>query len=151
MLTNLDSVSRPSRWGMTPRQSVERECADRGKDEVVAACVALLDGSEVDADLIVALGGPPAARTVTGGPPVPSYWLRVWALRGLLWAWDDQALPAVACALSDEEWRVREMALKVAARYRLEDTLATVADRQEDPVPRVRAAACRALIRLTNP
>jgi hypothetical protein len=38
-----------------------------------------------------------------------------------LWAWDDVALPAVKSALNDEAWRVREMALKVVARHKLDD------------------------------
>jgi len=52
-------------------------------------------------------------------------------------------------ALNDDAWRVREMALRVVARHRLDDALTTVADLQEDPVPRVRAAASRALVRLS--
>lgn len=135
-------------WGKTPRESVEQECARRGKDEVVAGCIELLSGGEVDDELILALGGPPARWVVTGEPSGPPYWLRVWAARGLLWAWDDMALPSVVAALNDEAWRVREMALKVVARHRLEDALATVLVLQEDPAARVRAAASRAVIRL---
>lgn len=104
----------------------------------------------MDADLIVALGGPPARWAVTGEPPGPPYWLRVWAARGLLWAWDDVALPSLVRALGDDAWRVREMALKVVVRHRLDDAVRAVADLQEDPVPRVRAAASRALIRLAE-
>lgn len=137
-------------WGMTPRQSVEQECARRGKGEVVSGCIALLGGDDVDAELILALGGPPARWVVTGGPPGPPYWLRVWALRGLLWAWDDVALESVEAALHDDAWRAREMALKVVARHQLEDLLGPVADLQDDPVARVRAAASRALIRVSS-
>lgn len=137
-----------SSWGMTPRESVEQECARRGRGEVVAGCVALLGGGDVDAELILAVGGPPARWVVTGEPSGPPYWLRVWALRGLLWAWDDVALESVEASLHDDAWRVREMALKVVARHRLDDVLATVAALQDDPVARVRAAASRALIRL---
>ena len=137
-----------SSWGKTPRESVEHECLRRGRDEVVAGCVVLLGGGDVDAELILALGGPPARWAVTGGPPGPPYWLRVWALRGLLWAWDDVALQPVEVALHDDAWRVREMALRVVARHQLEDLLATVAALQDDPAVRVRAATSRALIRL---
>jgi hypothetical protein len=41
------------------------------------------------------------------------------------------------------------MAAKVVARRRLGDALAAVAALQQDPVPRVRAAAARALAVLT--
>ena len=84
-----------SSWGKTPRESVEQECVCRGQHQVVAGCIKLLTGGEVDAELILALGGPPARWLVTGEPSGPSYWLRVWALRGLLWAWEDVALPSV--------------------------------------------------------
>lgn len=113
-------------------------------------CIALLSGREADADLVVALGGPPARWAVTGERPGPPYWLRVWAARGLLWSWDDAALPALVAALRDESWRVREMALKVVARHRLHDATTVVAGLQEDSIPRVRAAAFRALVRLAQ-
>jgi hypothetical protein len=141
----------PSMWGKTPRESIQQECARRGKDAVVAGCMELLGGGDADAELILALGGPPARGVVTGEAPQQAYWLRVWATRGLLWAWDDVAVGSVGVALSDDAWRVREMALKVVARHRLEDTLLKVADLQDDPVPRVRAAASRALMRISAP
>ena len=139
-----------STWGRTPRQSIEQECARRGRSEVVDGCLALLAGQPADPHLVVALGGPPARWVLTGGQGGPAYWLRVWAARGLLWAWEDRALPAVVSALDDEAWRVREMALRVVARHGLGDALQAVARRQDDPVPRVRAAADRALVRLTR-
>lgn len=136
-------------WGKTPRESVAQECARRGKDEVVAGCIELLTGGDSDAQLIVALGGPPAHWVVSGEPSGPPYWLRVWAARGLLWAWDDVAFQAVRAALYDDAWRVREMALKVVARHELEGVMSAVVDLQEDPVARVRVAASRALMRLS--
>ena len=77
------------------------------------------------------------------------YWLRVWAARGLLYAWDDQAVGSVAAALDDESWRVREMAAKVAARHGLGDLVTGLAGLRDDPVPRVRTAATRAVAVLT--
>jgi hypothetical protein len=117
---------------------------------VVQGCIELLRGGDADAELILALGGPPARWVLTGEEPGPSYWLRVWAARGLLWAWDDAALGALQAALSDEAWRVREMALKVVVRHNLEDLLEEVVACQDDPVARVRAAAVRALMRITS-
>jgi hypothetical protein len=133
---------------MTPRQSVEQECWRRGTSEVVAGCIALLNGRDADAELIVALGGPPARWVVTGDDPGPPYWLRTWAARGLLWAWDDSAFQAVTVALDDDAWRVREAALKVVARHKLSDATAKVVALQDDSVARVRTAASRALERL---
>jgi hypothetical protein len=135
--------------GLKPRERIEAECARRGKDALVAGCVALLEGRETDGELIVVLGGPAALWAVGRGIEGPRYWRRVWAARGLLWAWDDVALPAIITALGDEAWRVREMAAKVVARHRLGDALPAVADLRHDPTRRVRAAASRAVVLLT--
>jgi hypothetical protein len=135
-------------WGQAPRQRIEAECARRGKGAVVAGCVALLAGREADSELVLALGGPAAPRVISGEDK--QYWLRVWAARGLLWAWDDVALGSVTTALGDDAWRVREMACKVIARHRLGDALPVVADAREDPVARVRIAASRAVVLLTQ-
>lgn len=139
-----------SEWGMTPRQSIEAECGRRGRPAVVRGCVALLERRDVDPELIVALGGPPAQWALDeGGRGGPDYWLRVWAARGLLWTWDDSAGPAVLCALDDEAWRVREMAVKVLARRGVGEALQPIAALGSDPSSRVRTAAARALARLT--
>jgi hypothetical protein len=131
---------------MTPQQSIERECGRRGRAAVVAGCVALLGGGDADDQLILALGGPPARYVLDTGPaPVHQYWLRVWAARGLLHAWDEAAAAAVLGGLADESWRVREMSAKVVARHRLGEALEVVAGLRDDPVPRVRAAAARAV------
>lgn len=110
----------------------------------------MLQGDEADPKLILALGGRPA-RWAAGfdEPPGPAYWLRVWAARGLLWAWDDAASAVVVGALSDEAWRVREMALRVIIRHRLKGALDAVEALQNDPNARVRDAAERAIVKLT--
>lgn len=137
-------------WGKTPRQSIQAECDRRGKHAVVTGCVELLGGRDADRELVVALGGPPARWARTHDASGPDYWLRVWAARGLLWAWDDTAAGALVLALADKHWRVREMALKVVARHRVDEALEQVASLQHDPVPRVRRAAGRALARLAS-
>lgn len=134
---------------MTPRQSIERECARRGRADVVAGCRALVRGETVDPDLLIALAGPGARKFLDGADHDDTYWLRVWGTRGLLWNWDDAATAEVRLALTDDAWRVREMALKVIARQRLGELVTAVADARTDPVPRVRHAADRALTLLT--
>ncbi len=138
----------PSRsiWGLTPRQSIELECARRGEADVVACCAELLAGRDVDDELVFAIGGPAARSVLDGGQ---QYWLRVWAMRALLYAWDDTARPAVLAGPADRSWRVREMAAKVIARRQIGEALDGVAGLRDDPVPRVRAAAARALAILT--
>ena len=140
-----------SLWGKTPRQSVEAECQSRGHAAVVAGCKDLLAGKKTDPTLVVGLGGRPARWVMDPSErPGPEYWLRVWALRGLLWAWDDAAGRPVRSALQDDAWRVREMACKVLARHRVVDALPDVALLQDDEVPRVRRAATTAVKRLTD-
>jgi hypothetical protein len=134
---------------MTPQQSIERECALRGRADVVAGCRALVRGEQADPDLLLVLGGPAAGKFLDGGVHDDKYWLRVWGARGLLWVWDDAATPEVLLALGDDAWRVREMALKVIARQRVGDLVSEVAAARNDPVARVRQAADRALTLLT--
>ena len=134
----------------SPRLSIEAECQRRGRGAVVAGCVTLLAGGDVDSRLVFALGGPPAALVLGGDSPEQRYWLRVWGARGLLWAWLPGGLPGLRTALADPHWRVREMAAKVVARHLVEEVFEEVAALRVDDVPRVRMAAERALRRLTG-
>jgi HEAT repeat protein len=143
-------VPTSSRWGRTPRQSVVAECGKRGQKAVVEGCIALLAGRETEPELIFALGGPPARWAVEGGAPGPDYWLRVWAARGLLWVWDDDAAPYIIAALSDDAWRVREIAVKVARRHELVDAVPVLIGLRDDPNARVSKAAEQAVARLRS-
>jgi hypothetical protein len=118
---------------------------------VVSGCVALLEGrGDVDDALVLALGGPMAELVLSGrAGGREGYWPRVWAARGLLHAWQDRATAAIIGATADDAWRVREMAAKVIARHRVGDAFAAVAELRGDDVPRVRAAAERAVVILT--
>ena len=117
---------------------------------MIDGCVRLVAGADVDADLLLALGGPGARKFLDGRPHADRYWLRVWGLRGLLWAWDDRACAYVRSALTDESLRVREMALKVVAKRAIGEAMAGAARLRTDPVPRVRSAAERAVRLLTQ-
>ena len=128
----------------TPRLSIEAECGRRGKPALVEGCIALLAQQPVDDELVIALGGEHAAVVLDSGPE-SQYWLRVWAARGLLWAWDPAAAPAIIAALEDEHWRVREMAAKVVARHGVDEAFEAVSALSGDPVPRVVEAAARAV------
>jgi HEAT repeats len=137
-------------WGVTPRDSVRGECQRRGEDAVVAGCLDILTGRDVDERLLRVLAGPAAEHVLAGREGgAGGYWPRVWAARGLLYAWNETATAVVAGAASDEAWRVREMAAKVIARHRADDGLDAVITLRDDPVPRVRAAAERAIAVLT--
>jgi hypothetical protein len=137
---------------LTPQQRIAAECARRGRQAFVTGCVDLLDGrsDEVDDDFVVALGGAPAVGVLGGREGGKAgYWPRVWAARGLLHAWNDAATEAIVHATTDDAWRVREMASKVIARHRVGDALDAIAALRADSVPRVRAAAERAVVILT--
>jgi len=83
------------------------------------------------------------------------YWPRVWGARGLLHCWavppDRAVVAAVASALADPAWRVREMAAKVVARHEVGAAADALLPCTGDEVPRVRAAAVRALAAVGEP
>ena len=135
---------------VTPKERVEAECARRGRQELIAGCVRLVGGDYDDAVLIRALVPDGSATFFDGQHHDDEYWFRVWGMRGLLWAWDGAALPALRTGVGDEAWRVREMAAKVVARNLVGDALPLMAGLRDDPVPRVRAAAERAVAALTQ-
>ena len=140
-----------SRWADSPRTSVTRHGALVGEVTLVDALIALLEGEELTAELGEVLAGPASRPVLAGAAGGPSgYWARVWALRGLLYVFDASATSRVVAATTDPAWRVREMALKVIARHRLDEGLETAARCQGDDVARVRAAAARALMRLVS-
>ena len=74
---------------------------------------------------------------------VNAYWVRVWGARGLLHCYDDLAARDVVAALSDEAWRVREMAAKVVGRWEVGEAAEALEPLLSDDVPRVRTAAGR--------
>ncbi|MHB8380386.1 MAG: HEAT repeat domain-containing protein [Acidimicrobiales bacterium] len=138
-------------WGTTPRASVEAECRRVGTAKVVANCVQILRNGGVDEQTLHVLAGPSAAEILRGKEGgVSGYWPRVWAMRGLLYAWDVSATRAVIEGASDESWRVREMCAKVVARRSVVDAFDAMARLRSDPVVRVRKAAERALVRLVE-
>jgi HEAT repeats len=140
-----------SGWELTPRQSIEIECQRRGEKAVARECVAILSGRGIDEAILQVLAGPGATTVLNGGEGgVDGYWPRVWAMRGLLYAWDPSATPVVVKSVSDSSWRVREMSAKVVAKRHLDDAHDAMTVLLEDDVARVRAAAERALIRLVE-
>ncbi len=100
-------------------------------------------------ELMSYLAGRKGPRWVELGFVTQGYFVRTWALRAMLYAWDESAMTAVVDALEDEHWRPREMALKVIAKRLVDGDVDAVAGLSDDPVPRVRAAARRALERLS--
>jgi hypothetical protein len=116
---------------------------------LVAACIAVLRTGRppVDEDVAITMGGGHGRHELAraAGSPAQDYWWPTWALRVLLYAWDEAAEPAVVAALRHDAWRVREMAAKVVTTRGVGMAADAVAAAVSDPVVRVRAAALRAL------
>jgi HEAT repeat protein len=118
-----------------------------GAAAVVDWCVDLLrggdwtDGGAPDLDWI----GGRSSVAMVGKALDLGYWPRVWAARALLHVFRPEAEPAVVAGLSDDSWRVREMCAKVVRAHELGSAADELAPRCADDVPRVRAAAVRAL------
>jgi len=133
----------------SPAERVRALCAAQGETQVAVGCAEILQtGSWEDRDLLIVLGGRVAVGEYARTEPPKSdlsYWAPTWAARALLHAWTDTAGPAVVGALTHEAWRVREMAAKVVTAREIGSAGDAVASLVEDPVPRVRAAAARAL------
>lgn len=101
-------------------------------------------------ELMSFLAGRAGCRWAELGFGTQGYFVRTWALRAMLYAWHESASTTVIDALEDEHWRPREMALKVVAKRLADGDVDAVARLQDDPVPRVQAAARRALERLSR-
>jgi len=130
----------------TPQQRITAEVSRCGRLKFVAGCSAVFDGTDCDSELILVLGGRHAEYVLAGlDGGVEGYWPRVWATRGFLHCYEPSADAALAAGLSHESWRVREMALKVVARYAIDALFEEVVPLRTDDVARVRIAAERAL------
>ncbi|HEX6196671.1 MAG TPA: HEAT repeat domain-containing protein [Jiangellaceae bacterium] len=126
-----------------PSEAVRAACERWGERDVALRCAAMLDGGAPELELLGYLSTAPSGVAPTSGT-WPS-WFPVWALRGLRYAWDPAAEPAVVRALVSEAWRVREMAAKVCLVREIGAAGDTLAELVDDPVPRVRIAAARAV------
>jgi HEAT repeats len=134
-----------------PAVLVAEACREYGTEVIARWCADLLTGRVAYDDPgrppLVWLAGRAAAAELRRGDLVErgvDYWPRVWAARGLRYAWVPDATPAVVRALADPAWRVREMAAKVVRQRDLGEAADALSALATDPMPRVRAAALRA-------
>lgn len=125
-----------------PRILLNSAAARMGEAFVTDWCCRLILGAERPDD--------PDLGWLGGTAEWTPYWRRVWGARGLLYVWEDSvdATAAIRIALSDEHWRVREMACKVIRARSLDELFDEVMVLLDDEHPRVRAAADRARRRL---
>lgn len=113
-----------------------------GEANVVERALSLLAGNYEGEDFLLFVGGEHAQGILDGAPVL--YWPELWGARALLYVWDESAAPAIIETLSNPAWRVREMGARVAAAREL-PAASALAGLLRDQVPRVRAAAARAL------
>ncbi|MGH7698225.1 MAG: HEAT repeat domain-containing protein [Candidatus Dormibacteria bacterium] len=130
-------------------------CQIFGEPEVARWCAELLDEAvgydSPERPPLSWLGGEHARVELARGrlrERGQDYWPRVWAARGLCYAWSETAAGAVRRALADPSWRVRETAARVVRQRQLADAAERLAALTRDPVPRVRRAALLALGRV---
>ncbi|MEP6479531.1 MAG: HEAT repeat domain-containing protein [Rhodoglobus sp.] len=113
-----------------------------GEDAVVTRSISLIAGNNEGEDFLLYVGGEHARGLINGAPPL--YWPELWGMRALLTVWNESAIPAVTAGLQNQAWRVREMSCRVSAVRGLAVSSA-LTELLVDEVPRVRAAAARAL------
>ena len=73
------------------------------------------------------------------------YWIRMWAARAFLYVWRDDVVDALLLAADDPAWRVREHVARITAQRELGQLAEAMIPLLADELPRVRAAAVRAV------
>lgn len=129
----------------SPAQRIGAAAEAVGESELARRCGEVLATGDCDDDLLEVLGGHKPGFVYGEHKVDQSYWIPTWALRGLLYVWDDSVAPQVVRALDHEHWRVREMAAKVAAKREIGAAAESLAALATDEVARVQAAAARGL------
>lgn len=136
----------------SPRERIERLVEHIGEPAVASWCAQVLTGAAAydspSRPSITWLGGRHASGELRRGDVDrrrQDHWPRVWAARGLLYAWDPAAAEAVLAGLHDPAWRVREMCAKVVRRRGIAAAEPILDRLLDDRVARVRMAAEAAL------
>ncbi|MET7282660.1 HEAT repeat domain-containing protein [Kribbella sp. NPDC005582] len=136
-----------------PREVVMAACAEHGRDTVIDWAVAFLTG-EISGE--AAYGAElPKLVAITGSAnpggwaapvdPANYYWIRVWAARVFLYVWRDDVVDALLAVADDPAWRVREHVARITAQRELGQLVDALLPMLEHELPRVRAAAVRAI------
>ncbi|MCU1404763.1 MAG: repeat protein [Glaciihabitans sp.] len=113
-----------------------------GERDTVDRAAALIGGANAGEDFLLFVGGKHAQGILDGAPAL--YWPELWGTRALMYVWHESASMAVRSALTNQAWRVREMAAKVVALREL-PFIENLLPMLDDEVGRVRAAAARAI------
>ncbi|MEU8221819.1 HEAT repeat domain-containing protein [Kribbella sp. NPDC048915] len=136
-----------------PRDVVRAACAAHGEDAIVDWSKAFLSG-EISGE--EAYGAAlPKLVAITGAEnpggwrapvdPVNYYWVRVWAARVFRYVWRDDVVDVLRDAAADPAWRVREHVARITAQRELGELVDALLPMLDHELPRVRAAAVRAV------
>lgn len=123
-------------------QRIQAAVDHYGEQAVVENAIAILRGENAGKDFLLYAGGRHALGILNGAPAL--YWPELWGARALLHVWGESAAPNIVAGLGNQAWRVREMCARVIQLRELDAAPQLVAACNDD-VPRVRAAAVRAL------
>jgi len=126
----------------SPADRIAAAVTAYGERETIERAAALLGGVNAGEEFLLYVGGVHAQGLLNGAPAL--YWPELWGARALMYVWDDSASIAIQAGLTNQAWRVREMCAKVVALRELPFS-EFLTPMLTDDVPRVRAAAARAL------
>jgi hypothetical protein len=136
---------KPADVSLRPQLLVAELARRVGDRQAALWCAELLDGAEPrDYEGVLWYLGAQATPGVLSGR-WERHWARTWGARGLRYVWVDDCTAAIVAGLSDEHWRPAEMCLKVAAQRDLGEAGPGAVEWLDHELPRVRAAACKAL------
>ncbi len=136
-----------------PRDVVQAAVAAHGEDTVIDWAVAFLTGEisgqaaygEELPKLVALTGSANPGGWSQPVDPVNYYWIRVWAARVFLYVWRDDVVDALLAVADDPAWRVREHVARVTAQRELGQLVDALLPMLDHELPRVRAAAVRAI------
>jgi hypothetical protein len=136
----------PSDLSLHPRLLAAELEHEVGTRQAAIWCAELLTGADFHQyeGMLWYLGAQATPGLLEGRGWHP-YWVRTWGARGLRYVWVDEVSYAIVQGLGDEHWRPAEMCLKVAALREVGEAGPGAVPWLDHELPRVRAAACRAL------
>jgi hypothetical protein len=145
MAPDVPQLPPPSDVSLHPKALVAELEAQVGNRQAALWCADLLEGADPhDYEPVLWYLGAQATPGVLSGR-WELYWVRTWGARGLRYVWIDECAASIVSGLSDEHWRPAEMCLKVATLREIGEAGPGAVAWAGHELPRVRAAACRAL------
>jgi hypothetical protein len=145
MSPDIPQLPPPSDVSLHPKLLTAELEAHVGNRQAALWCAELLEGADPhDYEGMLWYLGAQATPGILSGQ-WELYWARTWGARGLRYVWVDECASAIVAGLSDDHWRPAEMCLKVAVLREIGEAGPGAVAWTEHELPRVRAAACRAL------